>query len=48
MLAQGQDAWWIVDRAGVLILEGCWFNSLGLFVEVSLGKTLNPKLLLIC
>ena len=26
--------------------EGCWFDSAGMDVEVSLGKTLNPKLLL--
>lgn len=27
---------------------GQWFNSPGLLVEVSFGKILNPKLLLMC
>ena len=31
---------------GVLLSEGRWFNSPGLPVKVSLGKILNPKLLL--
>ena len=35
-------------RASILSLEGCWFDSPGLHVEVSLGKILNPKLLLMC
>ena len=30
----------------VYVLEGRWFNSPGLHVEVSLGKIVNPKLLL--
>ena len=34
-------------RASVL-LSGYWFNCTGLCVEVSLGKILNPKLLLMC
>ena len=29
-------------EASVLLLQGRWFNSPGLHVEVSLGKTLNP------
>ena len=33
----------ISGRASVLLSEGCWFNSPGLRVEVSLGKILNPK-----
>ena len=40
---QGQP--WLRGRASVLLLEGRWFNSLHLHAEVSLGKTLNPKLL---
>ena len=27
-----------------LLLEGCWFDSPGLHVKVSMGKKLNPKL----
>ena len=46
------DRWcgqlWLTGRASVLLSEGCWFDSLGLHVEVSLGKILNPKLLLMC
>ena len=34
--------------AQVLWSEGRWFDSLGLHVEVSLGKKLNLKLLLMC
>ena len=34
-------------RASVL-LSSYWFNCTGLCVEVSLGKILNPKLLLMC
>ena len=30
----------------LLLSEGRWFHSPGLHVEVSLGKILNPKLLL--
>ena len=39
---------WIRGRANVLLLEGHWFDSPGLHVEVSLGKILNPKLHLVC
>ena len=39
---------WLRSRASVLLLEGCWFDSPGLHVEVSLGKILNPKLLMTC
>ena len=35
-------------RASVLLSEGHWFVSAGLHVKVSLGKILNPKLLLMC
>ena len=35
-------------RASVLLSEGRWFDSPGLHVEVSLGKILNHKLLLMC
>ena len=35
-------------RASVLLLDGCWFDSPGLHVKVSLFKILNPKLLLMC
>ena len=35
-------------RAGILLSEGHWFGSPGLRVEVSSGKILNPKLLLMC
>ena len=37
---------WI--RFSVLLSKGCWFDSPGLHVEVTLGKILNPKLLLMC
>ena len=30
-------------KASVLLLEGCWFDSPGLHVKVSLGKILNSK-----
>ena len=43
-----QGQLWLRGRASVLLLEGCWFDSLGLHAEVSLGKTLNPKLLRMC
>ena len=39
---------WLRGRASVLLFEGRWFDSPGLHVEVSLGKILNPKLLLMC
>ena len=39
---------WLRGRASVLISEGCWFDSPGVHVEVSLGKILNSKLLLMC
>ena len=39
---------WLRGRASVLIPEGCWFDSPGVHVEVSLGKILNSKLLLMC
>ena len=35
-------------RASVLLSEVLWFDSPGLHVEVFLGKTLNPKLHLMC
>ena len=35
-------------RASILLLEGHGFDSPGLHVKVSLGKVLNPKLLLMC
>ena len=35
-VAQGQSQY--------LVLKGCWFDSPGLHVEVSLDKILNPKL----
>ena len=38
----------LTDRATVLLSEGCWFSSPVLHVNVSLGKTLNPKLPLMC
>ena len=37
---------WLRGRANILLLEGRWFDSLGLHIKVSLGKILNPKLLL--
>ena len=39
---------WIKGRARVLLLEGRWFYSPVLHVEVFLGKILNPRLLLMC
>ena len=39
---------WLRIRVSGLLLEGHWFESPGLYVEVSLGKKLNPKLLLMC
>ena len=39
---------WLRCRASVLLLEARWFDSPGLHVEVSLGKWVNPKLLLMC
>ena len=39
---------WLSGRASVLLIEGRWCESPGLHVKVSLGKILNPKLLLIC
>ena len=30
-------------KASILLSEGCWFDSPGLHVEVSLGKILNPQ-----
>ena len=39
---------WLRARASVLSSEGCRFDSPGLHVNVSLGKILNPKLLLMC
>ena len=39
---------WIRDRARVSLSEGRWIDSPGLHVEVSLGKILNPKLVLVC
>ena len=38
---------WLRGRASILLLEGRWFDSPGLHVKVSLGKILNPELLLI-
>ena len=34
-------------RAGVLLPEGRWFDSPGLYIEVTLGKILNPQLMLV-
>lgn len=39
---------WLRGRASILLSEGSWFYSPGLHVEVSLGKILRPKLLLMC
>ena len=38
----------IRGRASILLSEGCGFESPGLHVEVSLGRILNPNLLLMC
>ena len=35
-------------RASVSLSEGCWLVSPGLHVNLSMGKILNPKLLLMC
>ena len=32
----------------IQLIKFCWFDSPGLHVEVSLGKILNPKLLVMC
>ena len=39
---------WLRGRASISVLEGRWFDSLGLHVDVSLDKVLSPKLLLMC
>ena len=41
------SVWWLWLRggAGVVLSEGCWFDSPGLHVKVSLVKIMNPKLL---
>ena len=39
---------WLRGRASIVLLEGNWFSSLGLHLKVSLGKILNPTLLLMC
>ena len=39
---------WLRGRASILLLDNHWFDSPGVHVEVSLGKILNPKLLLMC
>ena len=39
---------WLRGRASVLFSEGCWFTSPHLHIEVSSGKILIPKLLLMC
>ena len=39
---------WFRGKASVLLLEGRWLDSPVLHVELSLGKILNPKLLLMC
>ena len=39
---------WPMFKASVLSTKACWFDSPGLHVEVSLGKILIPKLLLMC
>ena len=39
---------WLRGRGSNLLSEGHWFDSPGLHFEVSLGKILNPKLLLMC
>ena len=45
----GLHGWlWLRGRASILLSEGRWLNSPGLHAEVSLGKILNPKLLLKC
>ena len=38
----------LIVWVAVAVLEGCWFDSPSLHVKVSLGKILNPKLLLMC
>ena len=35
---------WLRGKGCVLLLEGRWFSSPGLYAKVSLGKILNPKL----
>ena len=39
---------WLRGRASILLSESRWFDSPGLHVQVSLGKILKPKLLLVC
>lgn len=39
---------WLRGRASILFMKGRWFESLALHVELSLGKILNPELLLMC
>ena len=39
---------WLRGRASIMLKEGHWFDSPVLHVKVSLGKILNPKLLLMC
>ena len=39
---------WLRGRVRVLLSEVCWFDSPGLQDSMSLGKILNPKLLLTC
>ena len=39
---------WLSGRTSILLLEVHWSYSPGLHLQVSLGKILNPKLLLMC
>ena len=49
ILNAGGNGWlWLKGSASVLLSEGCWSDSPGPHVEVSLGKILNPKLFLMC
>ena len=41
-------ALWLRGSASILLLEGHWYNSPGLYDKVSLGKILNPTLLIMC
>ena len=48
VVIKDRERLWLRCRANVLLLEGRWFDSPGLDVEVTSGKILNPKLLLMC
>ena len=39
---------WLRNRSSVLLMKDHWFHSSGLQDNMSLGKILNPKLLLMC